>query len=125
MFSSINRVANPRRAWYRGMLLSLVLLWCMALGSFPASAAAHPSVQPLSDCACCGTASGASDCVSVCNAPQHVVAKDLGLLPSIPVPAAGAHHALVEWKTVATSLHSPRTLLAGPPLYLKLHRFLN
>lgn len=121
----MNRVARPRRSLYGGILLSLVLLWCMALGPLPASAAADPSVQPLPDCACCGTASGTSDCVSVCNAPQLVVAKDLGLPPSLSVPAAAAHSALVEWKAVATGLHPSRTQLAGPPLYLRLHRLLN
>ena len=121
----MNRVASPRRALYGGILLSLVLLWCTALGALPARAAADPSVQAPSDCACCNPASGMPECASVCNAPQQTAIKDVALPPSAPFSMAAAQPAPVKWEDAAAPLRPARTLLAGPPRYLRLHRLLN
>lgn len=117
----MNRVASPRRALYGGILLSFMLLWCTALGPLPARAAADPAVERLP---ACEPASTAPDCVPVCNAPQQGVAKEPAPPPSASVTVAAAHSALLEWATTAAPLRPARAPLAGPPLYLTLHRFL-
>lgn len=118
----MNRVASARRTVYGGILLSLVLLWCTALGLLPARAAAEPSVQPLSSC---NSASVGADCPSVCNAPLQAAADEqappsggLVIAPAVPL-------APLVRIDVATPLHLARAPLAGPPLYLRLHRLLN
>lgn len=118
----MNRVASPRRAWYGGILFSLVLLWCTALGSVPTRAAADPAVERLP---ACESTSAVPDCVPVCNAPQQGIAKEPALPPSASVVLAAAHSEPFEWEDVAAPLRAARMPLAGPPLYLKLHRLLN
>jgi len=121
----MNRVARPRRAFYGGILLSLVLVWCMSVGAQPARAAAEAAAQPGPTCACCNPASGMPECASVCNAPQQMAIKNLALPLGPSVVLAATHSALLEWKDVAAPLRVARTPLAGPPLYLKHHRLLN
>ena len=118
-------MASLRRAGYSGIVLSLVLLWCMSFGPLPARAAAEAATQPSPACACCNPASGMPECASVCNAPQQTVVKDLALPVGPSVVLAAAHSALFEWEDVAAPLRAARMPLAGPPLYLRLHRLLN
>lgn len=121
----MNRVASPRRALYGGVLLSLVLLWCMSFGPLPARAAAEAATQPSPACACCNPTSGMPECGSVCNAPQQTVTKELALPLGASVVPAAAHSEPFEWEDVAAPLRAARMPLAGPPLYLRLHRLLN
>lgn len=121
----MNRVASPRRALYGGILLSLVLLWCMSFAPLPARAAAEAAIQPSPACACCNPASGMPECGSVCNAPQQTVIKDLAPPLGATALLAAAHSEPFEWEDVAAPLRAARTPLAGPPLYLRLHRLLN
>lgn len=121
----MNRIAKPRGAFYGGIVLSLVLVWCMSVGAQPARAAADAATEPASTCACCNTASGAPECASVCNAPQQTAIKDLALPLGASVVPAATHSALLEREDVAAPLRAARTPVAGPPLYLRLHRLLN
>ncbi|MBI2295380.1 MAG: hypothetical protein HYU76_04930 [Betaproteobacteria bacterium] len=118
-------MARPRRALHGGILLSLVLLWCMSFGPLPARAAAEAATQPSPACACCNPASGMPECGSVCNAPQQAVMKDLALPLGASFILAAAHSEPFEWADVAAPLRAARTPLAGPPLYLRLHRLRN
>lgn len=118
----MNQVVSPHRAFYGGILLSVVLLWCTALGPLPARAAADAAVERLP---ACESTSAVPDCVPVCNAPQQGIAKEPALPPSASVTIAAAHSALFEWRTIATPRRPARVQLAGPPLYLRLHRLLN
>lgn len=118
-------VPDPRCIFLWGVALLFALPSCTALGPMPAQAAAQESVQPVPGSACCDSASTLPNSVSVCNAPQQVVAKKPALLPDTPLPVATVRQAPAEWHTVAASANPRRTLLAGPPLYLRLHRLLN
>lgn len=121
----MNRVARPRHAFYGGILLSVVLLWCMSFAPLPARAAAEAATQPSPACACCNPASGMPECASVCNAPQQTVMKDLAPALGATVLLTAALSEPFEWEDVSAPLRGARTPLTGPPLYLRLHRLLN
>lgn len=120
----MNQVAKSRGAFYSGMLLSLALVWCMSIGAAPARAAADAAVQPASTCACCNSAPGIPECASVCNTPQHTAIKDFAPPPSPSLVLSTTDSAFLEWDNVAAPRRAVRTPVAGPPLYLKLHRLL-
>lgn len=124
MFLSMNRITYPRRALNGGILIALVLLWCTMSSALPVWAAGDSAVQQLPGSAC-QPVPGALGCVSVCNAAKHGVAQGSALPPNLPTTVAVTCRALVEWNTVAEPFNPPRRLLAGPPLYLTLHRLLN
>lgn len=122
-----NRMARVRGALYRGILLSILLLWCTSFSLMPTHAAADAAAQPNSNCTCCNPTSGTTEHASsvVCNALPHTVIKDLTLPLGTSVIPAAAHSAPFEWEDVAAPFRAAPTPLAGPPLYLRLHRFLN
>ena len=121
----LNEVTKPRGAFIGGILLSLVLLWCISFGPLPASAAPPAASPPVPACGCCNPASVAPECAPVCSNPQPTVIKDLTLLPGPSVVPAAAGSALLEREDLAPPLRVARAQVAGPPLYLRLHRLLN
>jgi hypothetical protein len=124
--SMTNRVARMHGAFYRGILMSLLLLWCTSFSLLPAHAAADATPQPSSACACCNPTSGTTEHASsvVCNVLPHAVVNDLTLPLGTPVILAAAHSVLFEWEDVAAPLRAAPPPLAGPPLYLRLLRLL-
>jgi hypothetical protein len=123
----VNRVARLRRALYRSILLSLLLLWCTSVSLMPARAAVGATAPSNSACACCNPAPGTPERASsvVCNALPQTVVKDLTLPLGTSVILAEAHSGLFEWEDVAPPLRAAPPRLAGPPLYLRLHHLLN
>lgn len=121
-----NRMARLHGALYRGIVLSLLLLWCTSFSLMPTRAAADAAAQPSSNCACCTSTSGTPEHTSsvVCNALPHTVVKDLTLPLGASVILAAAHSVLFEWEDVAAPLRAAPPPLAGPPLYLRLLRLL-